>query len=100
RKFGTASDNIVSLGIVTADGIYRACSASENPDLYWACRGGGGGNLGIVTDFLFQTHPVAAVSYFFADWPWEQAAEVVHAWQAFAPHAPDEFFSVCALETG
>jgi FAD/FMN-containing dehydrogenase len=99
RKFGTTSDNIVSFGIVTADGRYRICSASDEPNLYWACRGGGGGNFGIVTHFVFRTHAVAPVSYFFAGWPWAQAAEVVRAWQAFAPHAPDELFSICALQT-
>jgi FAD/FMN-containing dehydrogenase len=88
RKFGTTSDNIVAVGIITADGRYRTCTASDTPSLYWACRGGGGGNFGIVTDFVFRTHPVSRVSYFFADWPWAQAAEVVRAWQAFAPQAP------------
>ena len=56
RAFGTTSDNIVSLGIVTADGRYRLCDAKQNPDLYWACRGGGGGNFGIVTHFTLP-HP-------------------------------------------
>jgi FAD/FMN-containing dehydrogenase len=100
RAFGTTSDNIVSLGIVTADGRYRTCSATENSDLFWACRGGGGGNFGVVTHFSFRTHPVSTVSYFFADWPWSQAAEVIGAWQAFAPHAPDRLFSICSLGTG
>jgi FAD binding domain/Berberine and berberine like len=100
RKFGTTSDNIVSLGIVTADGRYRRCSKSENPDLYWACRGGGGGNFGIVTDFVFRTHPVSSVSYFFVDYPWNQAQQVARAWQSFAPHAPDELFSICAFGAG
>jgi FAD/FMN-containing dehydrogenase len=100
RKFGTTSDNIVSLGIVTADGRYRRCSKSENPDLYWACRGGAGGNFGIVTDFVFRTHPVSSVSYFFVDYPWSQAPQVVQAWQSFAPHAPDELFSICAFGAG
>ncbi len=100
RAFGTTSDNVVSLGIVTADGRHRNCSATENPDLYWACRGGGGGNFGVVTHLVLRTHPVSSVSYFFASWPWSQAREVVRAWQAFAPHAPDRLFSICALETG
>jgi FAD/FMN-containing dehydrogenase len=100
RKFGTTSDNIVSVGIVTADGRYRRCSAKENSDLYWACRGGGGGNFGIVTDFVFRTHPVSSVSYFFVDYPWSQAQQVTRAWQAFAPHAPDELFSICAFGAG
>jgi len=100
RKFGTTSDNIVSLGIVTADGRYRTCSATENPDLFWACRGGGGGNFGVVTHFRFRTFPAAPVSAFVVDWPWAQAAEVLQAWQAFAPDAPDELFSVCYLRSG
>jgi FAD/FMN-containing dehydrogenase len=100
RAFGTTSDNIVSLGIVTADGRFRICSASENPDLYWACRGGGGGNFGVVTHFDLQAHPVADVSVFTASWPWSQAAEVVDAWQSLAPSAPDEFFAVCYLRSG
>ena len=99
RAFGTTSDNIVSVGIVTADGRYRIASATQNADLFWACRGGGGGNFGIVTHFVFRTHPVGDVSYFFADWDWSQAREAVRAWQEFAPHAPDGLFSICALRT-
>ena len=99
RAFGTTSDNVLSLGIVTADGRHLICSKTENPGLFWACRGGGGGNFGIVTHFVFRTHPVGPVSYFFASWPWSQAGEVVRAWQAFAPHAPDGLFSICALQT-
>ena len=100
RKFGTTSDNIVSIGIVTADGRYRICNARENTDLFWACRGGGGGNFGVITHFSFRTHPVSSVSYFVAGWPWQQAPEVVRAWQELAPQVPDELFSVCALRTG
>jgi FAD/FMN-containing dehydrogenase len=61
RKLGTTSDNVVSLGIVTADGRYRTCSAREHADLYWACRGGGGGNFGVVTHFELRTHPAPDV---------------------------------------
>jgi hypothetical protein len=100
RKFGTTSDNIVSLGIVTADGLYKTCSATSNADLFWACRGGGGGNFGVVTHFGFRTFPAAPVSFFVATWPWAQAAEVIKAWQAFAPAAPDELFAVCYLRSG
>jgi FAD/FMN-containing dehydrogenase len=100
RAFGTTSDNVVSLGIVTADGRHLTASRTEHADLFWACRGGGGGNFGIVTHFVLRTHPVGDVSYFFAGWPWSSGPEVVRAWQAFAPHAPDELFSICALQTG
>ena len=100
RKHGTTSDNLASLGIVTADGRYRTCSATENRDLFWACRGGGGGNFGVVTHFSFRTFAAAPVSFFIATWPWAQAADVLQAWQSFAPQAPDELFAVCYLRTG
>ncbi len=100
RAYGTTSDNILSLGIVTADGRYRTANAKQNADLFWACRGGGGGNFGIVTHFVLRVHPGPNVSYFFASWDWAQATEVVQAWQRFAPHAPDGLFSICSLGTG
>jgi FAD/FMN-containing dehydrogenase len=100
RKFGTTSDNIVAVEIVTADGRARICNARENVDLLWACRGGGGGNFGVVTRFTFRTHPVGPVTCFVLDWPWEQARDALSAWQRLAPHSPDELFSVFALRTG
>jgi FAD/FMN-containing dehydrogenase len=100
RMFGTTSDNVLSLGIVTADGAHRVCDPRSNEDLYWACRGGGGGNFGIVTHFTFRTHPVSGVSYFFADWGWSQASEVIETWQGWMPHAADELFTICSLAGG
>ena len=100
RRFGTTCDNVLSLRIVTADGRMRRCDARTNADLYWACRGGGGGNFGVVTSFLFRTHAVGRASYFVLSWPWSSAAEAVEAWQSFAPRAPDELFSVCRLAAG
>ena len=94
RKWGTASDNVAEVELVTADGKRRVCNAHENTDLYWACRGGGGGNFGVVTRWTFRTHPVAGVATFRVEWPWAQAATGFAAWQSFAPHAPDELFSV------
>ena len=100
RKLGATCDNLVGLTLVTADGKVRTCSAAENADLYWASRGGGGGNFGIATEYVFRTTPVASVSTFAATFPWSQAAAVIAAWQAWAPHAPDELFSVCNLTGG
>ena len=57
RRFGLALDNVMSVNIVTADGQLRYVSAQENPDLYWAVRGGGG-NFGVITSFEFQLHPM------------------------------------------
>ncbi len=97
RKLGTASDNLRGVRIVTADGRLLTCDSSHHSDLFWACRGGGGGNFGIVTELDFATHPVSTVSRYEIEWPWAQAEEALAAWQGFAPHAPDELFSVLDL---
>ncbi len=55
RRFGLALDNVKAVDIVTADGKLRHASATENPDLYWGVRGGGG-NFGVVTNFEFGLH--------------------------------------------
>ncbi|MGD0606267.1 MAG: FAD-dependent oxidoreductase [Streptosporangiaceae bacterium] len=93
RAYGLTSDNLTSLQIVTADGLVRTCSASSNPDLFWACRGGGGGNFGVVTSFTYRTYPASEIILFFLSWPWSAAARVISAWQSWAPHAPDELWS-------
>jgi FAD/FMN-containing dehydrogenase len=97
RRFGTTADNLRRLHIVTADGELLVCDASHHADLFWACRGGGGGNFGVVTELTFATHPVSAVSTYSIEWPWAQAAQALAAWQQFAPHAPDALFSVLDL---
>lgn len=97
RKLGLTCDNVRGLRIVTADGKVLTCDARHHPDLYWACRGGGGGNFGIVISLTFATHRVDTVSIYKLAWPWAQVRDVVAAWQSFAPHAPDELFSVLDL---
>jgi FAD/FMN-containing dehydrogenase len=100
RKLGTTADNVIGLTIVTADGRRLACDRRRHADLFWACRGGGGGNFGVVTSFRFRVHPVTRASYFVLTWPWTSMDEAVAAWQRFAPRAPDGLFSVCRLATG
>jgi FAD/FMN-containing dehydrogenase len=100
RALGTTCDNVVALTLVTADGRALECDARRNSDLFWACRGGGGGNFGIATGFTLRTHRVDSASHFFASFPWSRAAAVVAAWQRWAPHAPDELYSICSLSTG
>ena len=97
RKFGLTCDNMLSAEVVTADGSTITASAGENPDLYWALRGAGGGNFGVVTSFTFSTNPVGELGLFTLVWEWAAAAQVVAAWQQFAPHAPDELWSNCLL---
>ena len=74
RAYGLTSDNVQSLQVVTADGQVRTCNSSTNADLFWACRGGGGGNFGVATSFTFTTHPAGEIILFFLSWPWSQAA--------------------------
>ena len=100
RAWGLASDNLVSLQVVTADGRIRTADAHRASDLFWACRGGGGGNFGIVTSLVFRTHEVSSGSYFIATWPWAQAAQVVESFLRWAPFAPDGLGSLCRLSTG
>jgi FAD/FMN-containing dehydrogenase len=93
RAYGLTCDKLASLNIVTADGKALTCSPHENSDLYWACRGGGGGNFGVATWFQFSTVPAPSPVVFFLSWPWSQAARVVAAWQSWAPGAPDALWS-------
>lgn len=101
RRFGTTADNVKEVTIVTADGRALVCNGRQNSDLYWACRGGGGGNFGVVTEFVFETHPIHNVSTFSISWPWSDAARAVKAWQAWAPHAPSTLgLSTIVLSSG
>ena len=99
RRFGLTSDNLRAATIVTADGRARRVSSGAGEDLFWACRGGGGGNFGIATSLTFETHRAAGGSWFFVSWPWSQAAEALAAWQAFAPGAPPALTSIMSLGT-
>lgn len=100
RAWGLTCDNLVELEIVTADGKVLTCDRRRNPDLFWACRGGGGGNFGVVTRFVFRTHRVSSGSYFVATWPWENVEEVVDSFQRWAPHTADALGPICRLATG
>ncbi|WP_214408636.1 FAD-binding oxidoreductase [Sphaerisporangium fuscum] len=93
RKYGLTCDVLESLQIVTADGRVLTCDADHNPDLYWASRGGGGGNFGVAVSFTFRTHPTRQVTVFFLHWPWSLARKAIAAWQAWAPYAPDAMWS-------
>jgi FAD/FMN-containing dehydrogenase len=94
RKFGLTCDNLLEATVVLADGRAVVANAHEHPDLYWALRGGGGGNFGIVTRLVFRARSVDEVVTYSLEWPWSDAKHVLQAWQQFAPHAPDGLFSV------
>jgi FAD binding domain/Berberine and berberine like len=100
RKHGLTCDRMVSARVVTPDGKLRTASPDSDPDLFWALRGGGGGNLGIVTSFTFDTEPVPALTVFQLQFPGGSVADVLGTWQAFTASAPDEFWSTLAVSGG
>ena len=90
RKFGLAIDNLLAADLVTADGQLRHVSADENPDLYWAIRGGGG-NFGVATSFTYQLHPFDPMIFGGSIvYPFEQAKDVLLFFAQYSESLPDE----------
>jgi FAD/FMN-containing dehydrogenase len=100
RSFGLTSDQLTGATIVTADGTVHEVSSSRDPDLFWACRGGGGGTAGVVTSLTFRTQPAPPVLLFGITFPWSAAAAVVRAWQDWAPTADRKLWSTLKLLGG
>lgn len=89
RKFGLTCDNLLEAEIVTAAAEVVRASADTHPDLFWACRGGGGGNFGIATQFSLRVRCVSQVLVFVVQWDWDQFNRVVSAWQTWGPALDD-----------
>jgi FAD/FMN-containing dehydrogenase len=98
RRYGLTIDNLLAADVVLADGRFVTASAAENPDLFWAIRGGGG-NFGVVTSFLFRLHPVSTVYGGPMFWPLERAADVMRWHREFIPPAPEEISGFFAFLT-
>jgi hypothetical protein len=98
RKFGLTIDNLLAAELVLANGDQVRASADENPDLFWAIRGGGG-NFGVVTSFVFRLHEVGTVVGGPTFWPVEAGAEVLSAYREFIPQAPRELNGFFAFHT-
>jgi FAD/FMN-containing dehydrogenase len=94
RKYGLTIDQLLSVDVVTADGAHVVASETENPDLFWGVRGGGG-NFGIVTEFEFRLNPlgpeVVAGPVF---WPAEDAPEVLRFYRDWIAGCPDELMTI------
>ncbi|MBN3923960.1 FAD-binding oxidoreductase [Nostoc sp. NMS4] len=90
RKYGLTIDNLVSAEAIAADGNKIRTSENENPDLFWAIRGGGG-NFAIVTEFEFALHPVGPeILAGLIVFPFSQAKQVLTQYRQFAESAPEE----------
>jgi hypothetical protein len=100
RKYGLTCDRLVSAQVVTADAVLRTAGEASEPDLYWALRGGGGGNLGVVTSFTFRTEIAPALTVFSLPFPAGSAPAVLGAWQSWVQGAPDELFANCIVHGG
>ncbi|WP_067174170.1 FAD-binding oxidoreductase [Microtetraspora niveoalba] len=96
RKYGLASDNVVAAEVVTADGEVVRAGTDENPDLFWAIRGGGG-NFGIVTAFEFAAHPTTDVFHGTIAFPASEAAGVLQGWADHLRTAPEELTSIASF---
>jgi hypothetical protein len=87
RKHGLTIDNLIEADVVLADGRFVTASASQNEDLFWALRGGGG-NFGVVTSFVFRAHPASMVYGGPIMWDIEHARQVMQWYREFLPKAP------------
>lgn len=89
RQYGLSSDNVISADLVTADGRFVTASENENPDLFWAIRGGGG-NFGVVTSWEFKLHPVGMVYGGPIFFPVDKGPEILAFFREFIETAPPE----------
>jgi FAD/FMN-containing dehydrogenase len=98
RAYGLTVDNLISADVVLANGSFVTASATENADLFWALRGGGG-NFGIVTSFEFRLHPVDTVGVAVTVWPLDQIRSVLQWYRDFLPRASDDLYGFFAALT-
>jgi FAD/FMN-containing dehydrogenase len=89
RKCGLTIDNILSVDVVLADGSFVTANASQNEDLYWAVRGGGG-NFGVITSFLFKLHPIHTDYAGPMLYELDKAADVMKWYRDFITKAPED----------
>lgn len=87
RRFGLSCDNVEGFTLVTADGSVVSCDSRENPDLFWALRGGGG-NFGVVTEFVVRLHPLTSVTLALGVCCEADIRRLLEFWRDFMADAP------------
>ncbi len=97
RKYGLTIDNLIEADVVLADGSFVTANASQHEDLFWALRGGGG-NFGVVTNFIYQARPVSTVYAGPVFWDIKDAPMVMKWYRDFSPRAPVELSSFLGLQ--
>ena len=100
RRHGLTSDQLVAAEVVLADGRVVTCDEQRHPDLFWALRGAGGGQFGVVTRLDLRTVAAPATTTLHLRWPAASAAAVIGAWQGWAPDAPDALAASVLLTAG
>ena len=98
RRHGLTIDNLLEADVVLADGSFVTASKSQHPELYWALRGGGG-NFGVVTDFLFQAHTVDNVYAGPIFWEATHAKTIMRTYRDFLPTASEDLGIFVGLKT-
>ncbi|WP_424210662.1 FAD-binding oxidoreductase [Streptomyces sp. BI20] len=93
RAHGATSDAVTAIEVVAADGVVRTVSAQRDPDLFWALRGAGGGNFGIVTEFTLGAHPVGRTGMVEAHWAAADTPALLAGWQRWLAALPDPVWS-------
>lgn len=99
RKYGLTIDNLEAAEVVLADGTVLRASAGENPDLFWAIRGGGG-NFGVVTAFEFRAQPVQSVFGGLITYDIAETGAAFRKWAAYMRNAPEELSSTLVVFSG
>lgn len=101
RPWGLAIDNLIEAEIVLSDGCVLHASKEEHADLFWALRGGGGGNFGVCTSFRFHTRPLETVAYTQISWPIENLRPVLQSWQNYTlPNADKRLTPLLTIASG
>lgn len=97
RFLGASCDQVIGLKMIDPRGALVSASAEENPDLFWALRGAGNANFGIVVEYTYRTTKVGKFSTFALTWDWEDYDDIFNRWQAWAPYADTRLTSTVTL---